>query len=375
MLDSEPTDARRWPRRCARVAPGAGYMAAYHRRVVSPTPPLPVPDALTMKRLGYVRLLYQQAVSRSFAPSPLNFSAVLAFHDVCEYFFVIAVDYHHAVASNGSIDLAAKLADNLKKFKTPDGNGLANRQTLRRLTEYRNGFKHNGAIPNDDQVEHARQDATLFLESNCQALFGVAFSEASMLHVVPQDEVKEHLQLGRAAADAGNIASGMSELALAFSSLMRGWGPGKFVTLPSRHERFNLGGIHRFPRRNIQDQAGGRLSQNTDTQRLAGYVNQAFKDVDSEIDELRALAVVQMTGINMMGYIRLSMLLPRVVYSGSGERSTVPTGMEYHHTIENYDFCEEFIVDSALRMGRSDFQLWMPDTYGDAKRAGRMPAT
>ncbi len=39
-----------------------------------------------------------------------------------------------------------------------------------------------------------------------------------------------------------------------------------------------------------------------------------------------------------------------------------------HYTPENYDLCEMFVVDSALRIGQGDFSLWMPQTYGNLDR-------
>lgn len=38
-------------------------------------------DAMTTKRLAFVRLLYQQKVDQAELPEPLIFSSVLAFHD------------------------------------------------------------------------------------------------------------------------------------------------------------------------------------------------------------------------------------------------------------------------------------------------------
>lgn len=42
---------------------------------------------------------------------------------------------------------------------------------------------------------------------------------------------------------------------------------------------------------------------------------------------------------------------------------------QYHYTAENFDFCEAFVVDSALRLSAADFSLWTPETFGDAERA------
>jgi hypothetical protein len=69
------------------------------------------PDPAIMKRLGYIRLLYNQAVAQSQAPAPLNFSALLAFHDVMEYFFLLAVAH---VGGEQGINLKDKFVENAR---------------------------------------------------------------------------------------------------------------------------------------------------------------------------------------------------------------------------------------------------------------------
>src|SRR5437763_11619103 len=135
-----------------------------------PSAVVPTPDATIMKRLGYIRLLYQQAVAQSYAPAPLNFSTVLAFHDVVEFFFVVAVSH---LGNKQCLDLKAPFVENVKKFRAPDGNRLSSLDVVQRIGHDRNGFKHNGSVPGPAQVEQARRDVTMLLEGNCPRLFGI----------------------------------------------------------------------------------------------------------------------------------------------------------------------------------------------------------
>jgi hypothetical protein len=211
---------------------------------------IPTPDATIMKRLGYIRLLFQQAVAQSRAPAPLNFSSVLAFHDVLEYFFIVAVAH---LGNPLSLDLGKPFAVNVTKLRAPDGNQLTSLDVIRRIGIVRNGFKHQGAIPGPDQVEEARRDATTFLEGNCRRLFAVDFTEISMLHIVPQDGVRDRLKAGRGAADAGDLKAAMAEVALAFDQLLVGWGQRKYVPASSHlTDAFSLEGNRYRPRRRIE---------------------------------------------------------------------------------------------------------------------------
>jgi hypothetical protein len=47
-------------------------------------------DALTMNRLAFVRMEYQQGVEQARRPEPLSFASLLLFHDCVELFLVLA---------------------------------------------------------------------------------------------------------------------------------------------------------------------------------------------------------------------------------------------------------------------------------------------
>ncbi|HZN71328.1 MAG TPA: hypothetical protein VFC00_06545 [Micromonosporaceae bacterium] len=333
-----------------------------------------------MKRLGYIRLLYQQAITQSHAPAPLNFSSVLAFHDVLEYVFIVAVAH---LGNRQGLDLKTPFVENAKKFRAPDGSPLSSLDVIRRLGHVRNGFKHNGSIPGHDQVEEARRDTTMFLEGNFPRLFGIEFTEISMLHIVQQDAVRDHLTAARAAADAGNVDGAMAEVALAFDRLIADWGRGKHLPGSSfLTETFDLGANkYRQPRRIETFPTPSDRAVRDATTGLASSVSSAFEDVDKELETIRDVLRIQITGVDMAGYVRFAMIAPEIVLSASGHCDAIHQTGQLHYTPENYDLCEMFVVDSALRLGSSDFKLWMPLTYGDWDRAkeaiaangGRLP--
>lgn len=335
-----------------------------------------------MKRLGYVRLLYQQAVMQSHSPAPLSFSSVLSFHDVLEFFFIIAVSH---LGNPQGLDLEkTPFAVNVKKLRAPDGNPPSSLEVIRRIGDVRNGFKHNGVIPGPEQVEDARRDATMFLEGNCRRLFGVEFSDISMLHIVPQDPVRDHLVSARSAADAGDLDGAMAGAALAFHRLVEDWGRRKYVPgMAFRRELFSLDANgHRRRRRRIETfptPSDDKVRQATNS--LASSVKSAFEDFDRELEGIRDLLRIQIAGIDMAGYVRFAMIAPEITVPIGGHPEALHGESQLHYTPENYDFCEMFVVDSALRIGHRDFRLWMPETYGDWDRAreamaangGRLP--
>lgn len=345
-----------------------------------PSASVPIPNESIMKRLSYIRLLHQQAMTQSYAPAPLNFSTVLMFHDVMEYFFVVGVAH---LGNIEGIDLKAPFSDNAKKLRAHDGKRLSCLDVVHRIGHDRNGFKHNGSIPGPDQVEQARRDVTLFLESNCPRLFGVEFSDISMLHIVPQKAVRDHLEAGRTAADDGDIRAGMAEVALAFDRLMLDWGRGKYLPGSAfRTQRFDFSdGYHRSNRRIEAFPTPANSDIRSATRSLASSVEKVMEDFDEQLETMRHVLRLQVAGIDVAGYARFAMITPHISVSANGHRDAIDGEGQLHYTPDNYDFCEMFVVNSALRLGQSDFALWMPQTYGDWDRAkaameangGRLP--
>lgn len=336
----------------------------------------PVPDSTIMKRLGFVRLLYRQAVSQSHVPAPLNFSSVLAFHDAMELFFLVAIAH---LGNPQGLDLKKPFPENAKRFTAPDGKPLLGLDGVHRTGHDRNGLKHNGSIPGPDQIEHARRDVTTFLEYNCPRLFGIEFSDISMLHIVPQDAVRGHLSSGRAEADAGEIQKAMAHVALAFDTLVTDWSREKYLPGDRPHvSRLDLDLNRTGSRREIER---FRASADRDVQGLASSVESAFAEMDSQLAALRQTLRLQVAGVDMAGYVRFAMITPAVSWAMNGESYVTDGAGKFHYTSENYDLCEMFVVDSALRMGHGDFSLWMPQTWGDNDRAraamaangGRLP--
>lgn len=341
---------------------------------------VPTPDATIMKRLGYIRLLHHQAVAQSHAPAPLNFSSVLALHDVLEYFFIVALAH---LGNKNGLDLKAPFVENAKKFRAPDGGRLFGLDGVHRIGHDRNGFKHNGSVPGLDQVEQARRDAATFLEGNCPRLFGLEFTDISMLHIVPQEPVREHLQAGRAAADAGQMKEAMAEVAMAFDRLIADWGRGKYLPGSSfLTETFSLHTSWHRPGRRIDvfptpSDQGVRSAVTS----LASSVKEALSDVDKELETIRNVVRIQISGIDMAQYARFAMIAPEINTMANGDQYANHTDGQLHYTSETYDFCEMFVVESALRIGLRNFRYWMPQTYGDWDRAkaameangGRLP--
>jgi hypothetical protein len=109
-----------------------------------------------MKRLAFIRLLYQQGVDQSSLPEPLTFTSVLAFHDAVELFLVLAGEH---LGANPPEHLPfMKYWTELHPNKLAGGVELSGKVGMDRLNRIRNGFKHAGTMPGLAAIEQARAD-------------------------------------------------------------------------------------------------------------------------------------------------------------------------------------------------------------------------
>jgi hypothetical protein len=175
----------------------------------------------------------------------------------------------------------------------------------------------------------------------------------------------------------------MAEVAMAFDQLMLNWANGKYLPGSAfRTQRFDFSAdYHRSTRRIETFPTPSNSDVRSATRSLASSVEKAMKDFDEQLETVRHVLRLQIAGIDMAGYARFAMITPHISVSANGQRDAIDGDGQLHYTPENYDFCEMFVVNSALRLGQSDFALWMPQTYGDWSRAraemeangGRLP--
>ncbi|WP_436495586.1 hypothetical protein [Actinokineospora sp. HUAS TT18] len=192
--------------------------------------------------------------------------------------------------------------------------------------------------------------------------------------------MREHLKAGRAAVDAGDLKSGMGQVAIAFDLLIAQWGASKYLS----GDAFQTSGF-KSQREYVYDRRisvyGGEREARRAVDGIVSAMTKEFREVDSQLEMMRQVMRLQVAGIDMPNYVRFAMLAPAVAMQSGGGRSTYDRGGRLHYSNENYDFCESFVVDSALRIGRSDFVLWFPRTFGEYKEAeaameangGRLP--
>ena len=127
-----------------------------------------------LRRLSFVRHLYNLGVDQSHGPEPLASVALLTLHDASEMFLQIAAEHH---------DVGKNHIEFIDYWKLLEGKGinLSHREPMRRLNKARVGMKHQGLTLAKSQIDGFRSTVTNFLYDNSLAAFELEFDRFRLL--------------------------------------------------------------------------------------------------------------------------------------------------------------------------------------------------
>lgn len=311
-------------------------------------------DPSVVRRLMFIRLIYQQGISQSQQPEPLSMTSVLSFHDSVELFLVLAAEHLGAQVDQNTkfMDYWQRLAPQSPgtKHGIPNGVNLSGRTAMDRLNRLRNGFKHVGTLPGGHAVEQARHEVEAFFIDNTPLVFGsdVDFAGLDMTDVVTQTEVRDKLQQARASAGRGDYKQALGELAEAFAQLLDDYTRRKRIDHRRSVYDFGspVGAIEStlpFAEQHLREVLGREFAQHYSRLTQAAYEIQ------------RNMQVIAL-GLDYRRYARFALVTPEVTRHGQG-----PWEVYAHdwlpYTSEDYEFCREFVISSALRLVEIDFDL------------------
>ncbi|MFI8802804.1 hypothetical protein [Micromonospora chalcea] len=313
-------------------------------------------DAQTMKRLAFIRLLHQQGVEQSNLPEPLTFTAVLSFHDAVEHFLILAGEHLGATLPDHISFM--KYWTELHPNKLTNGVDLSGRVAMDRLNRLRNGFKHAGALPGLAAIEQARADVSAFFEDNTPRVFDLVFATIDMADLIPQPTARDRVKSASNAISSGDVIEAMALLVEAFDDMVNPhvqgdlWGDAPF----------SFGPRISYPMRRTSIEAQLRPARDDRTNRPVRGAEKLAEQIDwvtqvsGEVQKgLRLLAL----GIDFRQYYRFRQLTPSVYLTGYGDRN-VTHAPHYSPAMDEFDFCRQFVITTALRVAELEVHLAPP---------------
>jgi len=298
-----------------------------------------------MSRLSFIRYFYLLAVEQSRQPEPLSAVSILNFHDSVELFLQLASECKNVGKKSLTFMEYFGIID---PVLAPER--LGQKESMRRLNEMRGTFKHSGTLPSPSAIEGFRVGVSNFFEENTPLVFGLAFSEVSMIDLVTFSPAHASLKQAEQALVENDYAAAMSSIAVAFTQLID--------NVSTQHRKFHRRSPIYFPKSFGFDSSFFR-------RRSAGVPTEQDKFEDKlmeAVDGMQQPVMILSFGLDFARYARFHIATPTVRRAMNGEyHIQIMQGIgglpEWPPSKETCDFCMQFVIESAIRLQQFDIPM------------------
>ena len=325
----------------------------------------------TGRRLALIRLLLGRAEEDSRQAAPFSADSINRLHDVAEMFLVLAAEVNDADVKPKA-DFMSYWPALSKKLDSP----LAYKVQMTKVNQARVGLKHHGIVPTPDVIADCRTAVRGLIQDETPRLFGVELDSVSLAaFIVPPDartsviaaETKWKQQ-----KDAMGVSEAFADLAQAFGDLIEDYSSRKLTT--SGRSVFKVmddpPSLWSSQTRLRASHASGDTSANAVLKALEPFAG----EVAAALQALEAMTLIIGLGVDVRRYGRFKLLTPDIVRMPGGRRRYVDRDSDPVRTEEDFKFCRDFVISTALHLAEFDFDrdLWRARREGGSTVAIRI---
>lgn len=297
----------------------------------------------TVQRLAVIRLLLSRAEEESYQAPPFCWDSLNGLHDVVEMFLLLGAEV-----------LEAKVTDRMPFLQYWDAlsekmdGPLGYRNQMRRVNHARVGFKHHGNVPSSRTLEEARTWVHAFIYDETPRVFGMELDDVSLASFIASSEARQWLQ----SADChwpDDPSTAFAGLYSAFDALIEDYAETKdgFVGRAPSWEGLRSAVEH------LKRQRRGNAREDPKLQVIES-LRSYDRAVEGSLLSLQSGLRIVAMGVDLRRHARFRALTPDVSRRASGGRTwTHPAGMV--RTQEEFEFCRDFVVTTALRLAEFDY--------------------
>jgi len=305
-------------------------------------------DQHVIRRLAFIRYLYQTGVSQSHAPTPLKCASLLVMHDAVELWLQLACEQWNIGPRPATKQIHfMEYWDLLGPKLRPQE--LSQRESMLRLNGARVALKHHGTFPSDLDVEAFRANTTSFFQENTPIVFGVNLDEVSLVEYVNPEASRALLKDAQADLAGGEVLDALSKIAIANAEMIRDYEERKRTRFG--RSPFYFGRDLTFHNAFFMGLKGG----SSEERKFAEFVDRVKESIESMQDAMKVLAL----GVDYRKYSKFKRLTPRISRMAGGRVRTIwsPARGEPAPTKDDVLFCLDFVVESALALAEFDYSL------------------
>jgi len=300
-----------------------------------------------LRRLVFIKYLYDSGIEQSKKPEPFSWQSVLTFHDTVELCLVLIAEYldqSEKALRELSFTKYWDIIDPLLKHRGK--NGLTQRISMERLNDARNAFKHRGTSPSEDTINSSRTNVGNFLEENMMSVMGIDISNVSLVDFVYLESSRISLREATQLLKENKRDDAIDKISLALRLLIDDYTGRKCISMG--HDIFSFSNFSGSP---IID---GENSFD---------IESAFDEVQTALNDIEEPLRVLALGLDYRKYVRFDILTNREVFRDKKEGYKIRRKkriIEDEPSKEELEFCINFVIECALILKQFDFELKKP---------------
>ena len=288
-------------------------------------------------RLAYIKFLYQHGVELSRKTNPYNSTSILLFHDSIDLFLQLAAELLNIQTKEKTYFM--NYIDLINKKLAPKQ--LSQTGSMKRLNDARVSLKHKGLFLHESDIESCRVNSKDFFIENTPIIFGIEFSDISMIDVIDNENVKKILKDVKQFSKNGQFKEALEHIAISFNELISGYEKNRSSLMESI---FDFDDIHE--------------SDFEFDAEVSGDYEGGFEKLCNILEEIQHKLKLLSFNIDIRKYAKFLQFTPHL---GPGkdiyDKYTVYWDFtkDKNFNEEKVEFCINFIIESALKL--QDFNL------------------
>jgi hypothetical protein len=299
--------------------------------------------AEAVKRLAFIKYLYNVGVEQTRKPEPLCWISLLTFHDAVELFLELSLEYHGSsrrLKDMRFMQYWDELNPILNKKGKPE---LTQKISMERLNEARVAFKHHGTPPSKAAIDDFKANVTSFFEENTPIVFDVKFAGVALVELVKCETTKNYLKEAEELLKQGKIEDSLNRIALAFAQLIDDYESRKMDEFG--RSPFFFGGKMHFLSSFFIGIKG----------KMGDFIDRTKESVEALQEAVKILSL----GLDYKRYARFKLLIPHVdrYLDGKYKIVRIDRGSMGVPTVDDVNFCINFVIESALALQEFDFEV------------------
>ncbi|HUU87949.1 MAG TPA: hypothetical protein VMX17_09360 [Candidatus Glassbacteria bacterium] len=288
-----------------------------------------------IKRLAFIKYLYEMGEKHSYQSEPINSLSILSFHDAVEFFFQLCC--MKLKISQKDIKFMEYFDFIDKKLEGLNKSALSQKGSIRNLNDTRGLMKHRGVRPSKSDIENFRVTTSIFFNENCKIVFEIDFSKISLIDLIEYKQTKEYLEKALKCFQEDKIQDCLKGLAISFEYLMLDFeldirNKQKSLSRPLLLDDLFIGSMLMWYHPHMPD---------SPTKTLA-------IELEKVINNVKKILKFIVLGIDYKKCVKFKIITPSTALMDDGSYKFFLN--QNSLTKDEFDFCFNFIIESTLKL-------------------------